>query len=82
MGRYTDYAEEGETIEAPATVEMPNLHQLLEDIKDADAHIESLRLKRSKMLERYYAERDKLDAHHEMVVNKPMADPGPTTGRY
>ena len=82
--RSTDYpVEYSDVPEGEVTVaDMVNLHQLLEDIKTTDYRIEELRTKRAKMLEHYYTERDKLDAHHEMVVNKPMADPGPTTGRY
>lgn len=61
---------------------MPNLHQLLEDIKQTDRAIDELRQKRSKMIESYHSEKDKLDAHYAMVLERPEIDPGPTMGRY
>lgn len=78
MGHYASevYESDGEV----AIQEMPNLHQLLEDIKGTDNHIESLRKKRQEMVAQYHNEKDKLDAHYSMVVDRPV-DPGPTVDR-
>ena len=81
MGRYTEYAEEGDVVMAePERVDM---HVLLEQVKSYDSQIAELHQRKDATLKQYYTERDKLDAHHEMVVNRPaMADSLPTTGRY
>lgn len=76
MGQHYITDEKYDTKELPVP-DMINLHQLLESIKDCDERIRSMYKQRAEYLNMYQTERDKLDAHYEMVVNRPV-DPGPT----
>ena len=81
-GRYTEYLSEGEET-VMAQSDSIDMHVLLEKVKGYDQQIVELHQRKDATLKQYYEERDKLDAHHEMVVNRPtMADPGPSTGGY
>ena len=56
-----------------------DLHDLLERIKGMDQEIIRIEKNKSEAINVYRNERDKLDAHYEMVVNRAV-DPGPVNG--
>ena len=55
----------------PVNSERVDMHVLLEQVKSYDQQIGELHQRKDATLKQYYQERDKLDAHHEMVVNRP-----------
>jgi hypothetical protein len=79
MAEYDRY--QGDIVaEMPAIV---NLHDILERVRNCDEEVSRIQKNRMELLETYHNEKDKIEAHYDIVVNRPMPEPsGPIPGRY